>query len=218
MVVPCRRTALQCAAYGGFTECLSVLITEGRAEVNIQDAEGITALHWACSVGSVDAVQLLVGMGANLNVMEVDGEKLTPLDYAVIGSHQEVAQLLIERGALSISSIRELAATMIQRCMRGYLTRKKVGPELAEHRLKLAALARTDLPISSTSSGSRRSLDRKSRVMEEVGDGGGGEGGRREVEDGGRRADRDDKTAERMRSVSLLINVYLLIGITSTHR
>ncbi len=47
--------------------------------------------------------------------MELDGEKLTPLDYAIIGGHQEVAQLLIENGAFSISSIRELAAVMIQR-------------------------------------------------------------------------------------------------------
>ena len=186
-----RRTALQCAAYGGFTECMSVLISEGRAEINLQDAEGITALHWACSVGSVDAVQLLLGMDSNFNVMEADGEKLTPLDYAVIGSHQEVAQLLIERGALSISSIRELAATMIQRCMRGYLTRKKVGPRLAEHKLKLAAMTKQVTPISSTSTGSRRSPDRNSRADE------GADDDVEEVEGG--RQDRDDKTAERMK-------------------
>lgn len=39
----------------------------------------------------------------------------------------QVAQLLIEQGALSISSIQELAAIMIQKCVRGFLTRKHVA-------------------------------------------------------------------------------------------
>ena len=47
--------------------------------------------------------------------MEVDGERLTPLDYAVIGQHQELAQLLIEHGALSISAVQDLAAICIQK-------------------------------------------------------------------------------------------------------
>lgn len=130
----CRRTALHCAAYGGFTECLNVLLSEGHADINLQDAEGITALHWACSAGHLDAVQLLVSSGAGVNMMEVDFERLTPLDYAIIGGHQEVAQLLIEHGALSISGIRELACIMIQRCVRGYLARKSMGPQLQEAR------------------------------------------------------------------------------------
>ena len=53
--------------------------------------------------------------GANPTVFEVDGEQLTPLDYAVIGQHQEVATLLIEHGALSISLVRDLAAICIQK-------------------------------------------------------------------------------------------------------
>lgn len=60
------------------------------ADVNRQDAEGITALHWAASMGHLDAVQLLLTAGASPNVMEVDGERLTPLDYAIIGQHDEV--------------------------------------------------------------------------------------------------------------------------------
>lgn len=121
-----RRTALHCAAYGGFTECMTVLLDAG-AEVGRQDGEGITALHWASSAGHGDAVELLLGTGANPNLMEVDGEHLTPLDYAIIGGHQEVAQVLIECGALSISGIQELAATAIQRSVRGYLARKRVA-------------------------------------------------------------------------------------------
>ena len=57
--------------------------------------------------------------------MEVDGGRLTPLDYAIIGGHQDVAQLLIENGALSISGIQELAAIVIQKIVRGFLVRRR---------------------------------------------------------------------------------------------
>ena len=194
-----------------------MLIGEGGAEVNLQDAEGITALHWACSVGSVDAVELLIGIAStNLNVMEVDGEKLTPLDYSIIGSHQEVAQILIERGALSISSIRELAATMIQRCWRGYWVRKEVGPKLAEHRLKLAAMTMGDQSCSSKDPGAGGGQSQgveSGKGLQEVGhdDDGGEEGG---VEEAERREDRDDQTAERMRSV-VDCNYHVISHVTS---
>lgn len=119
------RTALHCAAYGGFAECVSVLLEEGGATVNLQDYEGIAALHWACSTGSLDVIQQLLSAGADPNLMEVDGGRLTPLDYAIIGGHQDVAQLLIENGALSISGIQDLAAIIIQKSVRGFLVRRK---------------------------------------------------------------------------------------------
>ena len=132
---PPSRTALHCAAYGGFSECVSVLLEEGRATVNLQDLEGITALHWACSTGSLEVVQqLLINAGADPNLMEVDGGRLTPLDYAIIGGHQDVAQLLIESGALSISGIQELAAIVIQKVVRGFLVRRKYAGVLLSGR------------------------------------------------------------------------------------
>jgi len=206
---PPRRTALQCAAYGGYTDCMNVLISEGGADPNIQDSEGITALHWACSVGSLEAVQLLLQMEANFNVMEVDGEKLTPLDYAIIGSHQEVAQLLIEQGALSVSSIRELAATMIQRCVRGFLARKKFGPLLAERReksrvvLEAAAVAavsqrKKDTPLTSAGAESGHGKEGKVVGVTEEVDAGVSVGGD-SVGGGDERTVKEGKTTERMR-------------------
>ena len=113
-----------------------MLLSEGHADINLQDVEGITALHWACSAGHLEAVHLLISAGANVNMMEVDFERLTPLDYAIIGGHQDVAQLLIENGALSISSIKELAAVMIQKCARGFLIRRRMTPVLLDLRVK----------------------------------------------------------------------------------
>ena len=55
-----------------------------------------------------------MSVGAYPNHMEVDNERLTPLDYAIIGGHQEIAQYLIEQHALTISGIKELAASLIQ--------------------------------------------------------------------------------------------------------
>ena len=62
----------------------------------------------------MEAVQVLMSAGAYPNHMEVDNERLTPLDYAIIGGHQEIAQYLIEQHALTISGIKELAASLIQ--------------------------------------------------------------------------------------------------------
>ena len=98
----------------------------------------------------MEAVDLLLRGNANPNMMEVDNERLTPLDYAIIGGHQEVAQVLIEQGALSISSIGELAATMIQKCYRGYASRKRTAPMLQELRAFREQMAR---PISTSESG-----------------------------------------------------------------
>ena len=91
--------------------CLSLLLVHVSECLPIQ---GISALHWACSSGNMEAVQVLMSAGAYPNHMEVDNERLTPLDYAIIGGHQEIAQYLIEQHALTISGIKELAASLIQ--------------------------------------------------------------------------------------------------------
>ena len=132
-----RRTPLHCAAYGGFSECVTVLLELG-ADVNRQDYEGISALHWACSAGHLDTVQLLLSTGAVPNLMEANGDRLTCLDYAIIGNHQEIAQLLIEQGALSASGIHDLAAVIIQRHVRGHLVRRKAAV-LREQRRQLSS-------------------------------------------------------------------------------
>ena len=40
--------------------------------------------------------------------------RYTPLDYALMGEHLEVAQYMIEQGALSITGIQDIAALKIQ--------------------------------------------------------------------------------------------------------
>ncbi|XP_072033819.1 uncharacterized protein [Amphiura filiformis] len=117
------RTPLQCAAYGGFINAMSLLIEKG-ADTNIQDQQGMTALHMACTSGGLDAAKLLLEHGAFPNHMEYTEDHFTPLDYALLNDHHEVSQYMIEQGALSITSIRDIAAIRIQTYFRGYRVRK----------------------------------------------------------------------------------------------
>lgn len=107
------RTPLHCSCYGSHLECVGVLLELG-ANGNLPDNEGITPLHWACTSGDLATVQALMAVGVYLSPMEANGDKLTPLDYAIISGHQEAAQFLIDQGALSISGIQDLAVTCIQ--------------------------------------------------------------------------------------------------------
>lgn len=118
------RSSLHCAAYSGSVGCCSELIN-AHAFINQQDKDGVTPLHWACAGGSTECVQFLLMKGANPIAMDNTVNRLTPLDYAMLESHQEAAQLLMANGALSIESIKEMAAIMIQKMMRGYLARKR---------------------------------------------------------------------------------------------
>ncbi|XP_053343434.1 inversin isoform X2 [Clarias gariepinus] len=117
------RTPLQCAAYAGYINCMALLIQHD-ADPNIQDKEGRTALHWSCNNGYLDAVKLLLGCGAFPNHMEHTEERYTPLDYALLGEHQEVTQFLLEHSALSIAAIQDIAASSIQALYKGYKVRR----------------------------------------------------------------------------------------------
>lgn len=74
--------------------------------------------------------QILLYAGAYASPMEVDGDKLTPLDYALsaeggAASQTEVVELLLQGGALSIHTLRELAVTALQTWWRRVLARRR---------------------------------------------------------------------------------------------
>jgi ankyrin repeat protein len=68
-------------------------------DVNIQDEEGRTMLHWAVDRSQKELVKFLVHEhGAQLNIQDVDG--MTCLHYAVSCEDEELTKLLVDANAL----------------------------------------------------------------------------------------------------------------------
>jgi ankyrin repeat protein len=96
-------TALQCAADGGCSQVVSVLLAHG-ADVNSRAKFGTTALHWTAGGSNkraqprdyVECVDLLLKAGADVNARDDDG--LTPLMSAAYG-HLEIVGVLLANGA-----------------------------------------------------------------------------------------------------------------------
>lgn len=70
---------------------------ECKIDINIQDDNGWTALHWAAVRGDVDAVRFLIAAGANSEAQEKCGA--TALHYAAHRGSVAVAQQLLDVGA-----------------------------------------------------------------------------------------------------------------------
>lgn len=87
-------TSLHCAGCGGSVAIIRLLLKDGRAKVDFQEARsGTTALSWACSNGRVDAARvLLLEGGASYSLAAFDGT--TPIDKARNKGHSRCVRLL----------------------------------------------------------------------------------------------------------------------------
>lgn len=74
------------------------LIQSGE-DVNAQDRNGWTPLHFAAQAGSIGAVELLIDAGADINLRNSDGN--TALWVATMNSYHgtQVIELLLKKGA-----------------------------------------------------------------------------------------------------------------------
>lgn len=116
------RTSLHTAVFSSDRETTQALIA-ANADVNEQDGQGISAVHWAASMGAKDCLDVLLDAGAFPNHTEFHEERLTPLDYAMMNGHDGVADRLRAVGGLGIGEVRELAAQHIQSWWTGFQTR-----------------------------------------------------------------------------------------------
>lgn len=123
------KTCLAYAAYQGHASMVRELV-EREAEVDAQDIDGVCALHWAALQGFIEIVTLLIDAGARPNQMEINENKSTPLDYAIINGHQEVAEYLSGNGGLSVVDLQELAAITVQSSWKGFKVRANLLPKL----------------------------------------------------------------------------------------
>ena len=81
----------------GHTDIVSLLLAVG-ASVDVQDANGITALFYAILMGNTDFVTLLLAAGANVDVQATNS--LTALMFASMMGHSEIVTLLLAAGAI----------------------------------------------------------------------------------------------------------------------
>jgi hypothetical protein len=96
------RPLLLIAIEKGFVEVARLLVESG-ANVNVSDARGNTALHYAASRGDAELVRLLLESGADPLAANEAGE--TPADLAERLGHAQVAQLIREWRAAPANSL-----------------------------------------------------------------------------------------------------------------
>ena len=109
-------TALHIAAMRGYHLVCEVLLDYGeRVNVNAKNDRLQTALHLACSSGCMSVVQALIRAGANLDVVDLDGN--SPLHLTVLGRHKEILQWMLKRGPdLTIRNLEGKTAADVADC------------------------------------------------------------------------------------------------------
>lgn len=76
-------------------ELLKILMH--KADVNVKDSQGFTALHLCAQKGNLEAMQLLIELGAGLETLDAQGQ--TPLYYSMLNDYEEATRYLIRKGA-----------------------------------------------------------------------------------------------------------------------
>ncbi|MBL7185067.1 MAG: ankyrin repeat domain-containing protein [Phycisphaerae bacterium] len=99
-------TALHHAAIDGYLDIVEVLLEDG-ADVNAWKGDrSWAAIHAAIQLGYYDIVKLLIDKGADINTKcNISGTPLETVTHCGTEQHQRIAQLLLERGAVSRSRI-----------------------------------------------------------------------------------------------------------------
>ena len=95
------------AARSGDVAQVQTLLADG-ADVEVRDASGNSALHYAAAFGYTEMAQTLVAAGADVDARgRIDN---TPLHLAAQEGHSDVATLLIDNGA-DLSATNEFGGT-----------------------------------------------------------------------------------------------------------
>lgn len=89
-------TPLMRAAASGNLDTVAALLEHG-ADVNVQDTEGSTALHWSVNGHATEIVRVLISHGANVNIQDQAGD--TPLMLASGWGNTVLVRLLLAHGA-----------------------------------------------------------------------------------------------------------------------
>ncbi|XP_075213420.1 uncharacterized protein LOC142319717 isoform X1 [Lycorma delicatula] len=77
--------------------CCILVEAPRKCDINLQDMQGRSAVHYAAKQGHLDALQLLTRAGCQVDLGDADNH--TPLHLAAARDHVNVAELLISCGA-----------------------------------------------------------------------------------------------------------------------
>ena len=86
------------AAATGNVAVAKALLDGDRASVDDRGPDGYTALHFAAAFGQLEIARLLLGRGADPNVVSLNDLRSTPLHIAVSAKHRDLASLLLALG------------------------------------------------------------------------------------------------------------------------
>lgn len=107
------------SATGDFINCTCVLVESG-ADLNVVDLEGKTPLHSAVLNESFGVVRYLCEHGSDVNAKFLfENDWVTPYDCAMLKYNVDIATLLERYGGVRAQDIKECAAKVIQKWMKG---------------------------------------------------------------------------------------------------
>ena len=87
-------TALMAAVYKNNIE-ISKMLLELKADPNIADPNGTTALHYAVRFSNIELIKLLVGYGADIDLKDEKG--FSSWDYAIQNNNKPILLILKNR-------------------------------------------------------------------------------------------------------------------------
>uniref|UniRef100_A0A1X7VQA4 Death domain-containing protein n=1 Tax=Amphimedon queenslandica TaxID=400682 RepID=A0A1X7VQA4_AMPQE len=112
-----RQTALHIPAFDNNTEILSLLLN-ANANVNIQNINGYSPMHFICLNGNEEMVRRFLVAGADVNLCSHKGE--SPLHAAVYSSKTKIAETLLNAGADPDLASENNDTSLHLACMVGY--------------------------------------------------------------------------------------------------
>jgi ankyrin repeat protein len=120
---------LHLAALANRLAVIKVLLAESaqsKSDVEAQDAQGYTPLHYACGEGHQEVSRYLVkDVGARLDCRNMDG--LTPLMCAVQQGHVGIARMLLEQDGAVIEHVNHSRDTALH-----YATISEAGTKMVD--------------------------------------------------------------------------------------